>query len=586
MNLRHCKNYGNLIIYAVAAAIAAATALFVLLHPEETATPDESGNNAGTQILQDFRDYSSIADYQSIIDYANKQLQNPELLRNRPARLLCFANAAQCYMKTDWPEKAREYLDSASLLVSNMPADAAMDTLYMEGFYTYCNAMILYRVYGDIDYHEAIEYAAIALDSAKRRGNIRQSIIFGINYSILNTQIQESYAYFGAEDLYCKALDINDSRQIFQTAQLCAWRYSLLGDDTKAMEYMETAIKHLPEGYLDASTVYADYANTLFNSGEYGKAEYYYEKAIDISSPGISSSTLSAYLSYAQFLNAIGNTEKSKEIFRQGIRLADSANTRWNKKNFYYGLYELLKKEKKYPEAIEYMDAYIQEADSIAEERQRKDLIELRIKYETAVKEKIIEENEKKIAQQNEKISIIAATVAICIAICILLMILYFHKRNSYRTLFRLYSDTLSEKSRQNSGNEQPHAHKNTGKNETIFSEIEKLMNEKHIYRESGLTVEKAAAMINSNRTYLAAAIKQNTGLSFIYYINSYRIKEATDILSDPENNTPMKAIIIDIGFKSPTTFYKLFSEATGKTPQTWRNEAKSAENTIHNPQL
>lgn len=215
------------------------------------------------------------------------------------------------------------------------------------------------------------------------------------------------------------------------------------------------------------------------------------------------------------------------------------------------------------------------------------DLIELRIKYETAVKERIIEENERKIAQQNEKISIIAATVAVCIAICILLLILYFHKRKSYRTLFRLYSDTLSdEKARQFSGNEQVQIHKNAGKNETIFGNIEKLMREKHIYRESGLTAEKAAAMINSNRTYLAAAIKQNTGLSFIYYINSYRIKEAMDILSDPENDTPMKAIIMDIGFKSPTTFYKLFSEATGKTPQTWRNEAKSRENTIHNPQL
>lgn len=110
---------------------------------------------------------------------------------------------------------------------------------------------------------------------------------------------------------------------------------------------------------------------------------------------------------------------------------------------------------------------------------------------------------------------------------------------------------------------------------------IEQLMRDNHIYRESGLTVEKAASMINTNRTYLSAAIKQNTGLSFIYYINSYRIKEAIDILSDPDNDTPMKAIIVDVGFKSPTTFYKLFSEATGKTPQTWRNDVKSSGKSI-----
>lgn len=548
-----------------------------------------SDNDAAeyNRILQQFKEYSAIADYQGMIDYSNTLLGNPELKDNMSVKLLCLANAAQCYIKTDWPEKATECLDSASALVEMIPEDQRGDTLYMEGFYTYCNAMTMHYVYDDIDYHEAIRYAAMALDSAETHGSTRQSIIFGINYSILNTQIQESYAYEGAEDLYLKALETDDGRQIFQTAQLCAWRYSLLGDDMKAREYMETAIAHLPEGYMDASTVYADYAKTLFNSGMNDKAEYYYNLAIENSSPNISSSTLSVYLLYAEFLSSTGNPVKAEEIFRKGLQLADSANTRWNRKSFYYGLYDLLKKEKRYPEAIAIMDSYIQEADSIADERQRKDLIELRIKYETAVKERIIEENEKKIAQQNERLSIIAAIVAVCAAVCILLTILYFHKRKSYRTLFRLYSETLSEKPRQVTENTAlPSMAKSSEKNGTIFENMEKAMRQSHIYRESGLTIEKAAAFINTNRTYLASAIKQNTGLSFIYYVNSYRIKEAMELLSDPENDTPMKAIIMDVGFKSPTTFYKLFSEATGKTPQTWRNEAKSAGNTIQNPQL
>ena len=92
--------------------------------------------------------------------------------------------------------------------------------------------------------------------------------------------------------------------------------------------------------------------------------------------------------------------------------------------------------------------------------------------------------------------------------------------------------------------------------------------------------------MIGTNRTYLSAAIKQNTGLSFVYYVNSYRIREAVDTLSDPANDTPLKAIILDVGFRSPTTFYKLFAEATGKTPQTWRQEARNDANTLQKPQL
>lgn len=580
-------NRKKVFLYVTIAAILTATATVFIISDKNRETVAQEGDTAHADILQELKNYSSIADYHGIADYANMLLENPEFRDNKPVRLLCFTNAAQSYIKTDWPEKAREYLDSATVLIKQIPEDQRNDTLFVEGFYTYCNAMIMRYVYDNIDYREAIKYAAMALDSAKLRGDKRQSIIFGINYSILNTQIQESYAYEGAEDLYLKALETDDGRQIFQTAQLCAWRYSLLGDDMKAREYMETAIAHLPEGYMDASTVYADYAKTLFNSGMNDKAEYYYNLAIENSSPNISSSTLSVYLLYAEFLSSTGNPVKAEEIFRKGLQLADSANTRWNRKSFYYGLYDLLKKEKRYPEAIAIMDSYIQEADSIADERQRKDLIELRIKYETAVKERIIEENEKKIAQQNERLSIIAAIVAVCAAVCILLTILYFHKRKSYRTLFRLYSETLSEKPRQVPENTAlPSMAKSSEKNGTIFENMEKAMRQSHIYRESGLTVEKAAAFINTNRTYLASAIKQNTGLSFIYYVNSYRIKEAMELLSDPENDTPMKAIIMDVGFKSPTTFYKLFSEATGKTPQTWRNEAKSAGNTIQNPQL
>lgn len=546
--------------------------------------PDGHGYFSGSaEMLERLNEMSSIADYQGIIDYANSMLQDPDCRSYGPAKLLCLASAAQCYIKTDWAEKAKEYLDSASALVAGMPQAMRQDTLFMEGFYTYCNTMMMHYVYDDIDYREAISYAAAALDSAQRRGNSRQNIIFGINYAILNTQIQESYAYEGAEELLRLALETGDRRQISQTAQVCAWRHTLLGNEDKARQYMETAIEYLPEGYMDASTIYADYALALAGSGFRDKAGYYFEKALGVSDPKVSSSALSVYLSYAEFLASTGKPRKAEQMYRRGMHLADSAGTRWNKKSFCSGLYSLLKEQGRYPEALEVMDSYISEADSIAAERQRKDLIELRIKYETAVKENIIKENEKKIAQQNERLSIIAAAVIVFVSISVLLTILYFHKRASYRALFRLYSEILSEKS--DRGPLRPQGD-NPEKYETIFSNIEKAMREGHIYRESGLTIEKAAASTNTNRTYLSAAIKQNTGLSFIYYVNSYRIREAIRILSDPDDDTPMKAVIMNVGFKSPTTFYKLFSEATGKTPLTWRNECRRPENTFHNPQL
>ena len=84
-------------------------------------------------------------------------------------------------------------------------------------------------------------------------------------------------------------------------------------------------------------------------------------------------------------------------MYKQGLALADSVQTDWNRKEFYAGLYKLYQRQKRYAESVNYMEKYIQEADSAVKRRQKKEITELRIKYETAVKEKIIAKNEQQI---------------------------------------------------------------------------------------------------------------------------------------------------------------------------------------------
>lgn len=526
-------------------------------------------------------DLSQVADYQGIIDYSNEVLRTPSTHKNLPLQLFCLAQAAQCYIKTDWPEKAMEYLTSAAKIIPEISTKERKSKLYTEGFYTYSNAMMMYYVYAHIDYQQALTYVAEAMDLADTRGDTRQSVIFGLNNVILSTMLQESFAYEGAEELYKKALKLKDGKLIFNAAQICAWRFDYLGDNAKARKYIETAISNMPEGYMDASTTYADYARTFHEIGMDERAGYYYEKALKQSSDKVSSSTLLVYLSYAQYLCDTHKEKQAEKMYMKGLSLADSAQTHWNRKDFYEGLYKLYRKQKRYTEAIDYMDKYIQETDSITRKRQKKEITELRIKYETAVKEKIIAKNERKLAQQNKQFSLILSIALLLVAILVFLTILYLQKRASYITLFKLYSDTLAEQKKaqqtvqQSSDTSDICPTRETENLSNLFKSIDRMIKEKHIYREAGLTLEKAAELINTNRTYLSAAIKQQTGLSFIYYINSYRIQEAIELLSDTENDRPLKAILSDVGFKSPTTFYKLFQATTGKTPQKWREEIR-----------
>lgn len=102
----------------------------------------------------------------------------------------CLSHAAQSYIKTDWSEKAKEYLDSAAAVHADILPEERNSELYIEGFYTYSNAQVLYYVYDSVDYHKALTYVSEALELADSRGDIRQSVIFGLNHVILNTMLR------------------------------------------------------------------------------------------------------------------------------------------------------------------------------------------------------------------------------------------------------------------------------------------------------------------------------------------------------------------------------------------------------------
>ena len=79
--------------------------------------------------------------------------------------------------------------------------------------------------------------------------------------------------------------------------------------------------------------------------------------------------------------------------------------------------------------------------------------------------------------------------------------------------------------------------------------------------------------MLSTNRTYLSEAISRHTGLSFVYYVNSFRLEAAVKILSDPDDETPIKAMVHELGFRSMSTFYRLFLAAKGVPPSQFREE-------------
>lgn len=98
-------------------------------------------------------------------------------------------------------------------------------------------------------------------------------------------------------------------------------------------------------------------------------------------------------------------------------------------------------------------------------------------------------------------------------------------------------------------------------------------MREEKIYKDNFITKDKVAEILGTNRTYLSRIINEQSKLSFTHYVNRFRIEEAIRLLSDPNNETPMKAISAELGFNSISTFYNLFQSSVGMTPSQYRNK-------------
>lgn len=130
-------------------------------------------------------------------------------------------------------------------------------------------------------------------------------------------------------------------------------------------------------------------------------------------------------------------------------------------------------------------------------------------------------------------------------------------------------------KKREFIGEEEPkRAVVNEEKGQKLFAQLEQLMREEYAYRQVELTRDTMAKQLGTNRTYLSQIVQSFAGTSFNQYVNAYRLTEATTILADPaQADVPVKAVCTAVGFRSRTTFDKLFQERTGLTPVEYRKQ-------------
>ena len=107
------------------------------------------------------------------------------------------------------------------------------------------------------------------------------------------------------------------------------------------------------------------------------------------------------------------------------------------------------------------------------------------------------------------------------------------------------------------------------------FARLALLMKERRLYADSEIKRYDIAAQIGISDRGLHDCIKNNTGLNFAEYINSFRLSCSRDLLSHKGDKLTIDAIALEAGFSSRATFYRQFRGKYGLSPEEFRKLTK-----------
>lgn len=111
---------------------------------------------------------------------------------------------------------------------------------------------------------------------------------------------------------------------------------------------------------------------------------------------------------------------------------------------------------------------------------------------------------------------------------------------------------------------------------EEILAKVDLLMTAEKLYLNHNISIDKIAALSQTQPQYLSQAINQYREMNFYEFIAFYRIEFAKQELE----NSPTKSIIdiaMSAGFNAKSTFNNTFKKMTGLTPSQYKKQQMPA---------
>ncbi|MEZ4988089.1 MAG: helix-turn-helix domain-containing protein [Saprospiraceae bacterium] len=109
---------------------------------------------------------------------------------------------------------------------------------------------------------------------------------------------------------------------------------------------------------------------------------------------------------------------------------------------------------------------------------------------------------------------------------------------------------------------------------ERILEKLNTIMEEDKVFRQPDLSLSGLAKKLDTNDKYLRYVLGKTYTSGFVSFVNQYRVEDAKRMLVEVDYDIyTVESIGQMSGFKSKSSFYTAFKEATGKTPFQYRQE-------------
>jgi len=112
-----------------------------------------------------------------------------------------------------------------------------------------------------------------------------------------------------------------------------------------------------------------------------------------------------------------------------------------------------------------------------------------------------------------------------------------------------------------------------------LRSKLENTLENDQLYLDEDLTLLKLAEQLNSTDKKVSALLNQHMNVSFYDLINTYRVAAVKEKLGLEEfGKYSLLGIAQSCGFKSKSSFYRIFRKETGISPTEYKNQISKTE--------